>query len=482
MSGVRVSYHPPFTSFPFINRFNPEKYGLYTIKGIAGVTVPSDYNPPRLVEVPSKGNIWYAYITKPLVLQSGSNKQVKRSTRTTDRREAEKRVNKIATTIYKQFDDSVLRPKSFYEIAESILATRDITLDLLCQNKPDYKVPDQSSVVMYLTSSNFYIPQNLLDAMNPNYVDEIKFLVSKGLPNANLSALINKNEAVDCLFSKLSQAYLSERKWNRKKTGREAKLALERFESCIGNIDVTEIKKAHAYRFASWFESQFGAANNSIKAGISYVKAFLTWCEQHEHISSDPFVELQLKTYGRAKQSYVPFSKNQLHSLFKLKLSARDRLILTILVTTGMRLDEAALLDWNNVKRHDEGFTYFDTRFGIVKNTGSERLIPLPNFINMPERGSGRLFDYSLDDDGKAQRQTSNTLNRHIEKIRENNRQVVHSLRETLKDLLRDYGVSKEINDFITGHSSGDVAGQYGSGPSLYVRYEAVNSVSHSWF
>ena len=99
----------------------------------------------------------------------------------------------------------------------------------------------------------------------------------------------------------------------------------------------------------------------------------------------------------------------------------------------------------------------------------------------MPERGRGRLFDYSLDDDGKAQRHASNTLNRHIEKIRENNRQVVHSLRGTLKDLLRDYGVTKEINDFITGHSSGDVAGQYGSGPSLLVRYEAVNSVSHPW-
>ena len=177
----------------------------------------------------------------------------------------------------------------------------------------------------------------------------------------------------------------------------------------------------------------------------------------------------------------MPFSKNQLHSLFKLSLNARDRLLLTIIVTTGMRLDEAALLDWNNVKKHEAGFIFFDTRFGIVKNTGSERLIPLPDAVNLPERGRGRLFDYSLDDDGKAQRHASNTLNRHIEKIRENNRQVVHSLRGTLKDLLRDYGITKEINDFITGHSSGDVAGQYGSGPSLLVRYEAVNSVSHPW-
>jgi len=34
--------------------------------------------------------------------------------------------------------------------------------------------------------------------------------------------------------------------------------------------------------------------------------------------------------------------------------------------------------------------------------------------------------------------------------------------------------VSKEVNDFITGHASGDVAGNYGAGPSLSVRKEAI--------
>ena len=77
-------------------------------------------------------------------------------------------------------------------------------------------------------------------------------------------------------------------------------------------------------------------------------------------------------------------------------------------------------------------FYLFYTRFGIVKITGSERLLPLPNWVNKPERGSGRLFDYSLNGDGKAQRYASNILNRHIEKIRENNKQVVHSFKGTL--------------------------------------------------
>jgi hypothetical protein len=43
---------------------------------------------------------------------------------------------------------------------------------------------------------------------------------------------------------------------------------------------------------------------------------------------------------------------------------------------------------------------------------------------------------------------------------------------------MRDAGVSKEVNDFITGHASGDVAGSYGSGPSLRVRKEAIECLS----
>ena len=58
---------------------------------------------------------------------------------------------------------------------------------------------------------------------------------------------------------------------------------------------------------------------------------------------------------------------------------------------------------------------------------------------------------------------------------------TIHSLRGTFKDLIRDAGISKELNDFITGHAQVDVAGKYGDGFSLERRYEAINSVSHPW-
>ena len=57
----------------------------------------------------------------------------------------------------------------------------------------------------------------------------------------------------------------------------------------------------------------------------------------------------------------------------------------------------------------------------------------------------------------------------------------LHSLRHTFKDLSRDAGVSKEVQDFITGHAQGDVAGNYGTGPSIPTRFDSIMAVKHPW-
>ena len=68
-----------------------------------------------------------------------------------------------------------------------------------------------------------------------------------------------------------------------------------------------------------------------------------------------------------------------------------------------------------------------------------------------------------------------------IRKVTSNKRKVAHSLRGNFKDLVRDLEVTKEINDFITGHAQGDVAGKYGAGPSMQKRLEVVNKIKHPW-
>ena len=48
-------------------------------------------------------------------------------------------------------------------------------------------------------------------------------------------------------------------------------------------------------------------------------------------------------------------------------------------------------------------------------------------------------------------------------------------------ELLRDVGVSKEISDFYTGHSSGDVARNSYGGIGVDTRYIEISKARHPW-
>ena len=79
----------------------------------------------------------------------------------------------------------------------------------------------------------------------------------------------------------------------------------------------------------------------------------------------------------------------------------------------------------------------------------------------------------------KSSRASSQACIRVLHKIptKGKGRQVTHSLRGNLKDMLRDVGCPKEVNDFITGHGEGDVASKYGVGPSVSVRHEWLEKI-----
>jgi len=149
-----------------------------------------------------------------------------------------------------------------------------------------------------------------------------------------------------------------------------------------------------------------------------------------------------------------------------------------------MRLDEAALLNWEDVKKDPgQGVVYFDLTGSIVKNKGSQRRVPVHQRLDWVFTGrTGQMFpQFTRDKDGKAQASASKALMPLIRKVTDDRKKVVHSLRGNFKDMLRDAGVSKEVNDFITGHTSGDVAGNYGAGPSLAVRKEAMERLGFAF-
>ena len=331
---------------------------------------------------------------------------------------------------------------------------------------------------------------------------------STGWPTEADKALAARLQQTTSSISVVGKRYIKENKWRRERTKSGAAKAIERFFKVVGaETDITDIDAKDAYEFARWMEVEEQAANKSIKSGLSYVKGMFSWAitKKDYDITEEPWGKLsKIGNYGKPEQSYIPFEKQQLVELFDLvnrtgtgKMNRREHLILSILITTGCRLDEAALLCWDNIIEHEEGWHYIDLRTALVKNTGSQRLLPIPKCLwpLLPQRGhrvaveglsnspDGRLFDYSLDKDGKAARAASQACGRPLNKIDGlKPKQVTASLRGNLKDLLYDVGIPKELNDYITGHSQGDVAGdRYGVGHNVKVRYEALNKVHHPY-
>lgn len=293
------------------------------------------------------------------------------------------------------------------------------------------------------------------------------------------------------------------------KERRTKRTKCEEFKALVGDLHLADIKKIHAYKYAEWLNSK-GLAHNTIASSVSRISKLLVRAEQLGLIDSNPFTNLALADYGKPTEHYLPFSPDEMHAIFKQQIPNQERLALTLLATTGARLDEIALLEWSQIKE-EHGIAYLDLRsVDSIKNNQSRRVIPIHSKVKpmLQGRGEGRIFSYSVDGDGKAQNAAGKRLSPYIDNIVEHHRKVLHSFRGTFKDMLKDAGVtaemadklesgevqlseladainarqvSKELNDRITGHAMKDVAGRYGLGHALIPRAAAIEKLSLSF-
>ncbi|MEM7005155.1 MAG: DUF6538 domain-containing protein [Pseudomonadota bacterium] len=384
------------------------------------------YHPSKLVCLKAKGGVWYVQVTKPTELQTKNYKQIKRATGTTDRKEAERKQHQITQEIYAEFDAQLERLN-----------------------------PQPSIKIVYDLG-----PPDPYAAWRPK----------PEIPRANISLR----------FSRIWRRYIDERKWGRERTKRDVKRYLKEFLSIIGDEQVDQIKKKHGYQYARYLD-QTGYSASAVGTRVRSVGRMLTWCEEQGIIENHTLRNLQLAHYGYPGRPWKPFPRDELNRIFKQDLPSQERLCLSLLAITGARLDEIALLRWSQIKER-EGIQFIDLTEAIIKTPGSKRFVPLHKEFRMPEHGEGRIFDYREGIDGKSQNDASRTMMPLIRSaVGDDDRKAIHSFRGTLKDMLRNAGVTKELNDFFTGHGAGDVAGDYGEGHSLAKRYEAINKIDISF-
>jgi integrase len=439
------------------------------------------FHPATLSFLPSKGK-YYVYVTIPKDLQAQFGRtQIKRSTGTSDRKEALRRLHSLEQEIYKRFNPIKDKVEFFAGALTGLdregawtkqelddpQKLRQIIASLLKDAQTEAQRPrlpwDQED-----GESGW-----LKDFATDTAVPALTKMHSDTFANGDPDALT---------FADLRASYFEGPLRIAASTITSSKLATKDFSDFIGPKIAKGIKTPDIVQYCRYLHSK-GIANNSVRTRISKVSAVFTAARELGLLEYNPCKGIKLKDYGEKHEKYKPLSLEEIAALFCLDIPPQERLILQLLMSSGARRDEIATLIWSDITT-ETGVLILDLtkRPEIRKNEGSCRKIPIHPKVTLPPRGEPdeRLFDYNLMENGKTSN-ASATLMRYVRQVTDDPLKVVHSLRGSFKDAMRNLGVSKELHDYITGHGAGDVSDEYGEGMSIKVRYEAISKLPVPW-
>ncbi|MDA9954232.1 hypothetical protein N9D61_07925, partial [Planktomarina sp.] len=268
-------------------------------------------------------------------------------------------------------------------------------------------------------------------------------------------------------------------------TQRKLKRWAKKFLDMMGDMEISEIKPTHGFEYINKVLSEYPTrANKTLKDYLWGVQNLLKFCRERGYIDINPFVDLDISKYGKASEQTYPYSREELRTIFAHDWKPQERLLLSILATTGMRPSEAGNMTWErfNDTEH-KGIRFLstldtDTEQVRVKNQSSKRQVPLHPDLLFPQKGAGRLFDYKKDEDGRCSTDIAHDINPILEQLVSHPNKSLRSFRKTFKIMMRDAGVGEEVHDAITGHRQGDTTGRknYG-GMGLKVKFKAISKL-----
>lgn len=459
-----------------------------TVDITVDITSSTSFPPATLVQVKGK---WYAQVTIPLELRAAFNgrKQERRSLGTADKREAERLLHAKATEIYAKFKEAKARHDPLAAAATELIT-----------RLPGYLVPssvpataawqggDRDSLAQDLIERtrsvlSLYVPQG--DPEDAYLISKCQEEVDQALQGFEVTLEQRRadEKLVGRRVSAVAREFFSDTTYSRQKTQTAYERGVGKFIEFAGDVDIGSVDKPMAVRFADHLGKTL--SNNTLQRDIGAMRILFGQAEERGMIANNPFAGLNLRRKGTPVAKRLPFRRSQLEDLFALDMPERDRLCLSVLAATGMRLDEVALLEWSDI-REEGGIAYFDLQRvnKLVKNGNAARQLPVPAGLRLPPVGAGRIFDYRIDEDGKAENAASKALMRHVRKVRDDptdRRFTVHSLRHSYKDAMREAGIASDMQDFLMGHQGVGEGGRYGSGPSLAKKSEAVELIDLSF-
>ena len=263
----------------------------------------------------------------------------------------------------------------------------------------------------------------------------------------------------------------------------------KQFVDMMGDMELNEIKPTHGFEYINKVLSEYPTrANKTLKDYLWGVQNLLKFCRERGYIDVNPFVDLDISKYGKASEQTYAYSTEELRTIFAHDWEPQERLLLSILATTGMRPSEAGNMTWErfNDSEH-KGIRFLstldtDTEQVRVKNQSSKRQVPLHPDLVLPEKSTGRLFDYIKDDVGRCSTEINYRVNPTLHELVPHPNKSIRSLRRTFKVMMRDLGVNEEVHDAITGHGENKTTSRsnYGGG-GFNQWFEAISKLDISF-
>ena len=267
----------------------------------------------------------------------------------------------------------------------------------------------------------------------------------------------------------------------------DATTAVRRLKAVVGDLTPAEIDKRKAVSFKDSL-IQEGLAYATASKNLGLIKSMFEIARSNELINENPFKEVKLVKPLRMEKARVSFTSEEIEKIFsspvfregfRPKGGAGEAAVWLPLIAymTGMRLEEIGQLTQDDIRRQDD-IWYFNLDHAphkgqVLKNQSSRRQIPIHSrlielgFLKLVDASTGRLFP-ELSSAGSRQLTASwsQWFGRYLRQVIgiADPRKTFHSFRHTFKDLCREAGISKDLHDRLTGHSSQDVGDGYGSG------------------
>lgn len=260
-------------------------------------------------------------------------------------------------------------------------------------------------------------------------------------------------------------SYLKYEKRNSSHTVTAYKKDLDQFvQFCTERVGEFDVKRVDAKLVRSWIvslmEQQY--TPRSVNRKISTVKAYYRFLMKNEIVELNPAVNVTVPKIRKKLPNFV--EENNLHHLLDDGFftddftGIRDKLIITLLYGTGIRLAELMKL-----KERD-----FDTSGYLVKVFGKrqkERIIPYPRSINLllqqyieiRNREIGNSSEVLLvTDKGKPvyEKLIYRVVNRYLELVTSLEKKSPHVLRHSYATHLLNRGADLNAVKELLGHSN----------------------------